>query len=85
MRAAVERVRAEGGLEEINALRDFTPADRVHARIEIGRRRRLGRGRVGIDVMGDGSLVAYRGLLRKEPIDADGDAVYELLRRALAG
>ena len=39
----------------------------------------------GIDVMGDGSVIAYTGTIRKEPIEADGlDQAFERLGESLA-
>jgi hypothetical protein len=85
-RHAVARVQAEGGLEEISALRDFGPEQRVDARIEISSPGFF-RGRdAGVDVMGDGSLVAYAGVVRKRQLEPGGsESVYDALRKALSG
>ena len=79
----IDRVHREGGLPPISALRDFAPGQRVHARLEIG-----GQGlrapSGGIDVMGDGSVVAYEGGVRKRVLGADTvDEALECLRDAL--
>jgi hypothetical protein len=85
-RRRVEEIRREGGLPAISVFRTHTPDQRVHARIEISGPRLL-RGREGgIDVMGDGTAIAYTGAIRKEQIDADSlDDAFERLRSALGG
>ena len=81
----LEEIRREGGLPPINALRDFTPGQRVHARFELDGPGLLRGPKGGIDLMGDGSAVAYTGTIRKEPLGADSlnDAI-ERLRDALS-
>jgi hypothetical protein len=78
-------VRAQGGLESVSVLRDFEPGDRVAARLEISTGRWL-RGRVvGVDVMGDGSVVAFEGGIGRTPLEErDGESPFEAIRRALA-
>jgi hypothetical protein len=65
-------------------LREFAPGDRVAARLELTAGGML-RGRTaGIDLMGDGSLVAYAGGIGRRPLEARGDeAPVETLRREL--
>jgi hypothetical protein len=85
VREAVDRVRREGRLPAISALRDFSPGQRVHARVELSGPGLLRGKEGGIDVMGDGSVVAYRGAIRKEALPADSlDEAVEKLREALA-
>jgi hypothetical protein len=84
-RRAVDDVRREGGLPAISAMRDFSPDQRVHARIELSGPGFLRGKEGGIDVMGDGSLVAYTGAIRREALPADSlDEATEKLREALA-
>jgi hypothetical protein len=85
-RRRVEEIRREGGLPAISVFRTHMPDQRVHARIEISGPGLL-RGREGgIDVMGDGTAIAYTGAIRKEQIDADSlDDAFERLRSALGG
>lgn len=84
-RARLEEIRAEGGLPAISALREFTPEQRVHARFELDGPGFIRGPKGGIDLMGDGSIVAYTGTLRKEPLGADSlDDALERLRHALA-
>lgn len=57
----VKAVRREGPLKDVAMLRRFEPADRVAARLEISTGGFLRKREAGIDVMGDGELVAYSG------------------------
>jgi hypothetical protein len=84
MERAVDEVRAEGPLEGVKVLRDFEPAERVAARIELSTGGWL-RGRdAGVDVMGDGHLVAFAGGMRRRELDASADeAAFEAVGRAL--
>jgi hypothetical protein len=76
--------RREGRLPGLNALRDFEPGDRVSSRLEISTGGML-RGRsAGIDVMGDGSLVAFSGGVTREPLKVRGrESEFDAVRRAL--
>jgi hypothetical protein len=79
-----EEVRREGPPEEFRALRDVEPAQRVQARIELSTGR-VFRGReVGIDVMGDGALVPYAGVIRKRRLEPPGgETAFDAVRDAL--
>jgi hypothetical protein len=79
-----EGVRREGPLEEFSALRDFEPARRVHARIELSTGGVIRSREVGIDVMGDGALVPYTGVIRKRRLEPpDGETAFDAVRDAL--
>jgi hypothetical protein len=79
-----EEVRREGPLEEVRALGDFEPGKRVHARLELSTGGVLGGREVGIDVMGDGVLVPYTGVIRKRRLEPrDGETAFEVVRDAL--
>ena len=86
LRAQAESIRAEGPLEAVGSLRDFEPGEQVHARLEISSGGLL-RGRdAGIDVMGDGTYVPYRGGLRRTQLDPrDGQSPFEAVGEALDG
>jgi hypothetical protein len=85
-RARVDQVRREGGLPEISAFRDYAPDQRVHARIEISGPGLIRSPEGGLDVMGDGSVVTYRGTIRKQPLGASSlEDAFTRLREALGG
>jgi hypothetical protein len=86
MQARAEAVRGEGPLESVTMLRDFDPDVRVAARLELSTGGWL-RGRdVGVDVMGDGSLIPYQGGIRRRQLEAlPGEAAFEAVRRTLGG
>lgn len=84
-RRRVEEVQHEGGLPTISAFRVHTPDQRVEARIEISGPGLLRSREGGIDVMGDGSAIAYTGAIRKETIEAGTlEEAFERLEAALA-
>jgi hypothetical protein len=83
-RRRVEGVQREGGLPAISAFREHKPDQRVEARIEISGPGWIRSPEGGIDVMGDGSAIAYTGAIRKETIQADSiDQALERLQAAL--
>jgi hypothetical protein len=84
VRARAAQALAEGNLGTVKAFRDYTPDERVHARIGISGKGFMRGPEGGIDVMGDGRLVAYTGAIRKQPIDAPTlDDAIDGLRAAL--
>lgn len=84
MRKQVEAIRAEGPLKKASVPRDYEPSEQVHARLEISTGGLL-RGRdAGLDVMGDGSLVPYRGGIRRMQLELrDGQSPFEAVGEAL--
>ena len=67
-------------------MRQFEPEQLVAARLELaGPQRFLPSEHAGLDIRGDGSMVAYRGQVKKATIEPRGgeDAV-DALRRALS-
>jgi hypothetical protein len=80
----VRTVRREGPLGDINALRDYGPEQRVHARLELSTGGLLRGREVGIDVMGDGGLVPYSGVVSKQRLEPpDGQTAFDAIRVAL--
>jgi len=77
-------IRSEGPLDEVGGLRDFEPGEQVHARLELSTGG-LRRGReAGVDVMGDGALVPYTGVIRKRRLEPrDGQRAFDAVREAL--
>ena len=83
-RRRVEEIQREDNLPTIDFLREFTPDQRVAARIEISGPGLIRAPEGGIDVTGDGGAIAYSGTIRKEPIEAASlDEAFERLRDAL--
>ena len=84
MRRRTEAIRTEGPLDQVGALRDYEPGQQVHARLELSTGG-LFRGReVGIDVMGDGALVPYVGVIRKHRLEPrDGETAVDAVRHAI--
>lgn len=79
-----EEIRAEGPLGDVSGLRDFAPSEQVHARLEISGKGLLRPPTAGVDVRGDGSLVAYRGAVRREEVKArQGQSPFDAVRAAL--
>jgi hypothetical protein len=79
-----QQIRSDGPLEEVSSLRDFEPGQQVHARLELSAGG-LWRGReAGLDVMGDGALVPYTGVVRKRRLEPrDGETAFDAVREAL--
>jgi hypothetical protein len=85
MRQKVEEIRREDRLPPVSMLRDFSPAEQVQARIEISGPGLIRAPEGGVDVMGDGSAIAYTGAIRKEPIEADSlEQAFERLGEAMS-
>ena len=79
-------VRREGPLERANALRDYEPGQRVHARLELSTGGVLRGREAGLDVMGDGALVPYMGVVRKRKLEPSGNqSAFDAVREALTG
>ncbi len=75
---------AQGRLGPVQGFRSYEPEDRVAARIELSTGSRLRGREAGIDVMGDGTIVPYRGKVRKERLEGrTPDAALEAVREAL--
>ena len=80
----VRQIRSEGPLDEVGALRDFEPGQQVHARLELSTGGLLHGREVGLDVMGDGALVPYTGVVRKRRLEPrDGETAFDAVREAL--
>lgn len=76
LRGRVARLRSEGDLPSISMLREFSPEQRVRARLEISTGKIFRRREAGVDVMGDGSLVPYLGGATKTHLDPEDEAAF---------
>jgi hypothetical protein len=85
MKRQTQLIRKEGPLEEVGAIRQYEPAQRVHARLVLSSGGLLRRREAGMDLMGDGTLVPYTGLVRKRTLEpAQGQSPFDAVRAALA-
>jgi len=87
--AALERyakdIRSASPLPARKMLRDFEPETQVAGRVEISTGGLLRRGEdAGVDVMGDGTFVAFSGGMRRTELDPGAHGPFEAVRRALA-
>jgi hypothetical protein len=85
MRGHAELIRTDADPEAVSAFRrKYEAGDQVVARLEISTGGPF-RGRdAGLDVMGDGSLVPFRGGVSRKEISAKRDAAaYEAVEQAL--
>jgi hypothetical protein len=86
MERRAEEIRGEGPLASVKALRDYEPGERVHARLELSTGGVLRGREAGVDVMGDGALVPYVGVIRKRKLEPDRDqSALDAVREAVTG
>jgi hypothetical protein len=84
LRERAEGIRADGPLEAVKAFRDYEPDRRVAARLELSSGGWLRGREAGLDVMGDGELVAYAGAVRKRRLEPRGDGtIFDEIRKKL--
>lgn len=84
MERHVEVIRSDGPLDEVSAIRTYEPRQRVHARLELSTGGFIRGREAGVDVMGDGALVPYVGVVRKRKLEpARGDSAFDAIRREL--
>lgn len=76
LRDRCDAILAEGGLEGVSMIRDFSPEQLVKARLEISTGRLMRRREAGVDVMGDGSLVPFAGGTFRKPIEGADEGDY---------
>ena len=78
-------IRTAGPLKARKMLREFEPEVQVAGRVEISTGRFMGRGAdAGIDVMGDGTFVAFSGGLRRVELDPGTRGPFAAVRKALS-
>jgi hypothetical protein len=71
MRDAAATVVREGPLETVQGFREYDPAEQVAARITLRRGGIFSARAAGVDVMGDGALVPFAGVVRRRPLDGE--------------
>jgi hypothetical protein len=86
LQRTAEAIQDQGPLDEVKMIRTYEPERRVHARLEITGQGWIRRPEAGVDVMGDGRLVPYRGGIFKEQLEpGGGSTAYDAVRAALGG
>ena len=86
LRRRAVQVRSEGPLDGVSVLRDFGPSEQVHARLELSGKGILRPPTAGIDVRGDGSMIAFSGSVRRREIEPrDDETPFDAVRGALDG
>jgi hypothetical protein len=86
LQRTAEAIQDQGPLDEVKMIRTYEPERRVHARLEITGQGWIRRPEAGVDVMGDGRLVPYRGGIFKEQLEPGGrSTAYDAVRAALGG
>jgi hypothetical protein len=84
MRARALAIRAQGPARPVRSLRDFEPADQVHARLQLTGRGLLRKPVAGIDVRGDGTFVPYAGGVGRRELDpTHHDTPFDVVRETL--
>ena len=84
MREEAEEVVAEGPLAPRKMIRDYEPDALVAARFEISTGGLFGGDTAGLDVMGDGRLVPFRGGIMRRELEPKGNQTpYDAVRKAL--
>jgi hypothetical protein len=69
LRAHAGEIAREGPLDSATGFRDYEPGERVAARLEISSGGLLRGREAGIDVMGDGAIVPFVGVVRRRKLD----------------
>jgi hypothetical protein len=86
LQRTAEAIQDQGPLDEVKMIRTYEPERRVHARLEITGQGWIRRPEAGVDVMGDGRLVPYRGGIFKEQLEpGGGTTAYDAVRAVLGG
>ena len=85
MERRVKDIRSSGPLEAKKVFREYEPGARVAGRVAISTGGLLRAGQeAGIDVMGDGTLIAYEGGVRRDELDPGQDGPFDAVRTALS-
>jgi hypothetical protein len=86
LEAKAKEIRSAGPLPSRSFVRDFEPGDLVAGRVEISTGGLLRRGQdAGVDVMGDGTFIPFRGGLAREPLEMGDGSPWAAVRKAMRG
>jgi hypothetical protein len=69
LRAHAAEIVKAGPLDSATGFRDYGPGERVAGRLEISSGGILRGREAGIDVMGDGAIVPFAGVVRRRKLD----------------
>jgi hypothetical protein len=84
MKRQTQLIRQDGPLKQVSALRDYEPGQLVHARLELSTGGPFRGREAGMDLMGDGALVPYVGVIRKRRLEPEGgQSPFDAVRVAL--
>jgi hypothetical protein len=84
MRERALEIRAGAPVKSVSALRDFSPADQVQARLQLAGKGWLRQPVAGVDVRGDGSFAPFVGRVTREELDpTDFETPFDVVREAL--
>ncbi|MDQ2700670.1 MAG: hypothetical protein M3Y23_05005 [Actinomycetota bacterium] len=82
--AAADEALADGPMESVTAFRDYSPDQLVKARIEISGKGLLSAPTAGLDIQGDGGMLAFKGAVIRKPLEANSrKEVFAAIRQAL--
>jgi hypothetical protein len=84
MRERALAIRSEGPAGTVRSLRDFEPAQQVHARLQLSSGGFLRKSVAGVDVRGDGTFVPFSGGVVREELDpTHHETPFDLVRETL--
>ena len=84
LEAATAEVLEDDPLDTVKAFRDYTPDQLVKARIEISGKGLFSPPTAGIDIQGDGGMLAFSGGVKRKPLKANSrKQVFAAIRQAL--
>lgn len=83
LRSHCDEILAEGALPDVSMIHDYRSEQRVKARLEISAGRMFARREAGVDVMGDGAIVPFKGGTFRKPIEDPGEDYTSALAEAL--
>jgi hypothetical protein len=85
LRERAAEIAGAGPLEAVQGFRTYEAGDRVAARLALSTGGILRGREAGVDVMGDGALVPFAGVVRKRRLEGRSpDAALDAVREALA-
>lgn len=85
LESRAREIRAQGRLPDRKMIREYPAERQVAGRLEISTGGLFRRGKeAGLDVMGDGRLVAYVGGIRRRELDPGEEGPFAALREALS-